>query len=523
VGSRFDIEGKVISCDTVSNGQVFAEAVLVSRRGGGHLEKIAGARHPEVDAYLRTLKPDPRYQYVLMTPMGASEVWGRNINGDSFPELALSFNHLTEDRNARIRELVARFMAPLGAKIPDGTPIREFGYKTFEDALRYRHHLNKDPSIAYGDIDLSVWNPAMRRVEVIVRHWREKAAEVGASEIINDIDNGKPRSISMGCRVPFDVCTICGHLSKTTDEYCTHLKNQMGQVLPDGRVVAAINLFPRFFDLSDVIVPAASESGVIEKVAHQKGAAAFSKTSEIDKRVKPNAGPAQSDSAPVRAVLSASAAEPTLPSKVLEMGSFQSLLTTMAGLGIILKPHEFQLALLVRDPATQQAAGLLNMTGSCFQPCDCGDDEMDFDADDWDPGMARSLTGILPSRSGFPAYLHPRVVALAKTAAPKPRKLVRSPLLDKVAYIYATYRRGLEKSAAALVDSCVRRDPSFFAGEVASDALDHSFLKVAGSGLSQDLSECSYSVYVHNAYNRTGVEATLRLDPQSPAFPYLAS
>ena len=64
-----------------SLGRHFAESIDITPRGGG-LEKIAGARHPEVEEYIRCLRPDPAYQYVLMTPMGAFEAYGMNSNGD---------------------------------------------------------------------------------------------------------------------------------------------------------------------------------------------------------------------------------------------------------------------------------------------------------------------------------------------------------------------------------------------------------------------------------------------------------
>ena len=66
-------------------GNWFAEAIDVAPRSGGGLAKIAGEMHPEISLFLRGLKKDPRYQYVLMTPMGSFEYWGMNVNGDVFP------------------------------------------------------------------------------------------------------------------------------------------------------------------------------------------------------------------------------------------------------------------------------------------------------------------------------------------------------------------------------------------------------------------------------------------------------
>ena len=274
-------------------GRCFAEAIDVMPRSGGGIEKVAGELHPEIKRYLRTLRPDPRYQYVLMTPMGAYEYWGMNVNGDVFPEISLSHDYDSDDPARVMRELEERFLRPFGKSLPP-FPLKEFGYKTFYQAHRYKHHVNKNPEIAYGDISFVIYNPYMHRVELVSRHDREKAKRVGAEEIIRDLDNGKPRQISMGCRVPFDVCTICGHISKSPRDYCIHLKGGMGTVQDDGKMVGAVNFFPRFFDLSDVFVPAAKESGVLMKVASAQSFVPASKVAsikkaEMTKKVLPNA------------------------------------------------------------------------------------------------------------------------------------------------------------------------------------------------------------------------------------------
>jgi hypothetical protein len=260
------IDKRIEFNSTDSLGACFAEAIDITPRGGG-LEKIAGKRHPEIDAYIRQLRPDPRYQYVLMTPMGSFEYWGVNVNSDLFPEVSLAFNStdskgLLERATEVARTLEKKYLAPFGKTLPVGN-YSNFGHKTFLNAKRYRHHLNKDESISYGDIPLAVWNLHMHRVEVISKHDREKALRVGAQEIIDDIDAGRPRMISMGCRVPFDSCTLCGYISFRPSDRCDCLRYG-GRVLPDGRVVAMVNFFPSFFDLSDVIVPAAKEAGVLE-------------------------------------------------------------------------------------------------------------------------------------------------------------------------------------------------------------------------------------------------------------------
>jgi hypothetical protein len=497
----FDTTGKTISCETVdSQGQVFAEAVRISSRGG-ELEKTAGRRHPAIETYLRALRPDPQYQFVLMQPMGASEYWGRNINGDYFPETSLDFDFKGPGRDARIAQIVSRFLTPFGKSLPP-FPIREFGYRTFENALRYRHHINKDPNIAYGDIVLSVWNPFTKKVEVVVRHWREKARQLGAYEIIDDIDHGRPRQISMGCRVPFDVCTICGHISRTTEQYCSHLRDQMGHILSDGRVVAALNLFPRFFDLSDVIVPAASESGVLEKVAQVKTASVHlldashpdPGTGDMTKRV-----PVRPES---RAAVEVSDLEPDLPHELLEQGSLAQVLTTLASLGIVLKPSEFQYSVLSREPGCMGMARSYADRSLCFAPTEGPSNPMPFSERDFSPDLADQCGPVLDARSGLTPYFPRRVVAVmtktAHRAAHRQTYTHAEPALRGLPGAYASYRAGLEK-VAALIEGVEQAHPRTFRRLTGSASLDWQMSKTASAD-DYGLSGCSLSVYVHNAY-----------------------
>jgi len=148
---------KIVRFESVDSlGRCFAEAINISRRASG-LEKIAGQLHPEVSAYLKTLKPDPKYQYVLMTPMGSFEFWGMNVNGDVFPDLSLSFDRNKDEPFSVIQSLEAKWLTPFGLKVPPGN-YTNFGHKTFLEALRYRHHANKNPALD-------------RAVDSLLDHW----------------------------------------------------------------------------------------------------------------------------------------------------------------------------------------------------------------------------------------------------------------------------------------------------------------------------------------------------------------
>jgi hypothetical protein len=505
-----------------SLGQVFAESLDITPSGAG-LEKIAGELHPELAQYIKNLRPDPKYQYVLMTPMGAFEYWGMNVNGDIFPEISLSYGG-NGDPVSLIKALEEKWLSPFGKRVPPGR-YTNFGYKTFLGADRYKHHVNKDPNLSYGRIPLAVWNPLMHRIELIVQHDREKAKAVGAEEIIRDLDEGKSRQISMGCKVPFDVCTVCGHISRTPRDYCDHLRFSMGTVRNDGTLVGAVNFFPRFFDLSDVFVPAAKESGVLkkvasagicsyasitkdpstgnvthingeplEKVAYVKGAAS-DKEAEIKKEVLPNAG--------YKAVRDACKCEKDIPLKSLRSGRLPELLTTLGMMGVVMKPHEFQYALLNRLGRGDMAQKL-HSDRKVFRVMPSAP-RSSFEASDFNPRLASLLSSIIPGRSGFYPHIPKRIikVVVIKATPNAPRAVVDGdPILSKVAEAYSSYRSAFRDLGKQL-NLVVERNPLYYHDHFFSELLTDHMEKMSSSAHSLGLSTPLVPLYLYNAYGET--------------------
>lgn len=70
------------------------------------------------------------------------------------------------------------------------------------------------------------------------------------------------------CKVPYDICTICGHKSKTRKDYCNCIRFiGMNKILDDGRRIGVINTYPRFFDISFVFIGADKTAKVMCKLA----------------------------------------------------------------------------------------------------------------------------------------------------------------------------------------------------------------------------------------------------------------
>lgn len=204
------------------------------REDKNYLQKHAAAYHPKVAEYINQAKPMDDLIQVLLTALGAGEYWGQNINSDFFPQVPLSH---------------------------EGS---DYGYQTFKtNAHFFNHHINKNPALAKGKVLHAVWNDGMKRVELIVGINPKLD-----SDAADAIDRGENLCFSMGCKVPYDVCNICGNRAKTRAEYCDHLRYQMGQVDPiTGRQVYAVNTLPRFFDISRVLIPADKTAYMWTKVA----------------------------------------------------------------------------------------------------------------------------------------------------------------------------------------------------------------------------------------------------------------
>lgn len=210
------------------------------------MEKVAGI-HPEVLKFKQMLEPEPNKTYVHILALGAGDFYGANLNNDYFPWAGLSHDH---------------------TKTPHKFP---HGYKTFLNAHSFAHHVNKDPAKSYGDVILSTLNHKMKRVELVVAIDHERCEKNGGSSTLQKIHDGEYPSTSMGCRVPYDTCSICGNHARTRAEYCEHMKLMPGKILDDGRKVFVYNDYPRFFDISFVFIGADRTSFVLEKIANKQG------------------------------------------------------------------------------------------------------------------------------------------------------------------------------------------------------------------------------------------------------------
>lgn len=216
-------------------GEQSAHIIGVSDRGLDctHLTKAASNRESVFKDV--EIKPEKGKAIVHVVAMGSAPHYPCNKNGDLFYDTARK------------------------VEIPEGEDIQlekglDESHVTFEtDAKVFKEHFNnpdKGDKI-YGDVVKARFNDDLKRVELLlsipVEEWEDE---------LGGIDKGNSFGVSMSCRLPADVCSYCGHASKTTADYCDHLKYQLGQILEGGHQIAAINDKVTFFDISGVKNPA---------------------------------------------------------------------------------------------------------------------------------------------------------------------------------------------------------------------------------------------------------------------------
>ena len=112
-------------------------------------------------------------------------VHNSNINGDWFEESGLVHTPTNWSGNPLLDKELGKGWT--------------YGYPTFYNALPYAHHRNKDPSRAYGEVELAVWNELMKRVELVCRVDYDKCQQFGGASVWDKLKAGQFPDVSMGC------------------------------------------------------------------------------------------------------------------------------------------------------------------------------------------------------------------------------------------------------------------------------------------------------------------------------------
>lgn len=466
-------------------------------------ESIKTASHmlPSVREFIDALKPDPRYTYVLVNAMGYSEFYGSNSNTDWYGyNPHLDFNGLLHAPPDFGQDQATDKMH--GVAWP-------YGFPSYYGATVYAHHKNTDPQqLGFGDVVFVAPNPVMKRIELVERVFNEEARKKGHTSILSRIAAGERVDVSMGCKVPFDLCSICTDwaevkrawstfnpelhkhpgitilayhkhvkpirgLAVTKVDYCEHMVRQRGQIFPDGRKVFVYNDFPRFFDISYVWVGAdrtarvmwsmgeapapttrrtTSDAGDIARILEQILAKTSSvKLSAMEKEIPDGIAEAVQLDADTAPDLSGTFEVLVGGSKEQPTDAVKTLLSTLVALGIFPTPKEFQTLALHNVVGGQLIKRALDEKNVIFDTSVGGvDDTFSALPGLFDSKLASALRHLMAERSSFAPFLHARMMdPEPKTASSRPH-VIRTPLLNKIAAQYNGLRLSMLENAPEL-------------------------------------------------------------------------
>lgn len=459
----------------------------------GEMVKTSGLA-PASEKFIATLRPEPGYTYVLCNAMGYSEFYGANSNKDWYGyNPHLDFNGLLHAWPDIGQDIEADRMKGKGWP---------YGYPCYYGSTVYAHHKNTDPQqLGFGDVIFAAPNPEMKRIELVKRVFNEEARKKGHTSILDRVRAGERVDVSMGCKVPFDFCSICTDwaavkkawgtydekrhrhpgiaileyhkrvspirgLAVTKVDYCQHMISEGGKIYPDGRKVFVYNDFPRFFDISFVWIGAdrtarvmwhmadpdappverrlgSPPSGALERILNLLS----SKTASMEKEIPGGLAEAvfrDADTAPE-----------VLDVHVVMRGehtpeAVKKVLATLAGLGIMPTPTEFQNLVLPTLPGGQFNKLSADALQAVFDDRSPGiDNTFAVKAADFDPELAHAYSPLMAERSSFAPFLHPRLSDDPEKTA-SARRTPRQNGFAKLAAMYNGFRLSVLEEAPDL-------------------------------------------------------------------------
>jgi hypothetical protein len=414
---------KIVHLDTYfPTGELTIQPVILWSGSKSFVEPIT--KHASVGAdFFKTIQPIPGHSIVYVLAVSAWERYGENRNGDGFP-----------DQPYRAHE---------GGIQEDETLQKH--YKSFETVGNvFMHHANNDPAKAVGRVMKAFWNDTMKRVELLLDVENAKTPNIAER-----IKAGEFPAVSMGTRVPKDICSICLNPAPTRAQYCDHLRFQMRDVI-NGVKVAALNPSCKFFDISWVVRPADPNAYMLKKVADEAYEIKYSgaiageyldemeerklaahKLAVIDKVVQGIPVDAKSENIDPMHLRNACAMQPTamsmsqglpeLPDSILRQlassCSLPDIFTSTLAMGMPLCTREVVKITIYRQiPNAPNMDGVADAAVSARQPLmdlfqehpqtlDAYEKDLDIDQCHLDPKVAEIIGTGMEKRSGIYEYL----------------------------------------------------------------------------------------------------------------------
>ena len=277
-------------------------------------------------------------------------------------------------------------------------------------------------------------------------------------------------------------------LAITRKDYCVHAKTMMNRIFPDGRRVFVYNDFPRFFDISGVFIGADKTAKAMLKIAEaaersyhffwsrpsaevaedlgytegwsEKAAAAvltpqqladdLLKQAFMGKGAKLKRAEITKDVVPSQFAASAvpllTHREPSLSNDLLDRLAkkpMRDVLSTSGGLGMVMRPREFQRLMLSRLGLGREADDL-DRRNIVFPRVE-EEEEVGLSKERFSPLIAKLLQPFFDSRSSFGPAVEKRVTIImvgGRGGKNRPASQL-SPLLHKIGAAYNGYRKSL--------------------------------------------------------------------------------
>lgn len=513
-----------------------------------YFEKVASANLlPEVSTYIADLKPRNDSQYVLVNAMGAGEYYGSNINGDRFAEAALihapdNWKGVPVHDKALAKRWAYGFPTFYDAMVfphhRNKNPEKRLGvvelaaWNPHMKRVELVTRLDRDDCLKHGGE--SIWDKLKMGSYPDVSMGTKVPFDTCSITLDRkkymeawDTYDSKRHTSPGQAILEFHKKHPIRGVQVTRKEYSDYGRTMMNRILPDGRKVWVDNDFPRFFDISYVFIGAdkiaksmlkiadagkrvygfmgsaevaeklAAGEDIFEKTAAEKDkstarfltedevrARGRAKQAEMTKKVVPNAHAE-------RAVPLLTSREVDLPKEVQELlgkAGLDKALATTAGLGMVLRPREFQRITLV-SMGKGELADQLEALGQGFPKTDEKDGKA-LKPQDFSPGLAQLLASFMADRSAFGPVIERRVVVIAGIPPKSMTKAASHPsdLLRKIGSAYNSYRANLMQlvanaqdmiEAATPVDDVVLRKYASVSAEELFTPLSYQYLKGA--------------------------------------------
>lgn len=146
-------------------------------------------------------------------------------------EMILNHGATVAHPKVQVTEFCPLCQRPLDGAILHKNSEGAVGYKTWEGRPVCVGHVSNDPEKHYGRIVDTGIDHEDKTVQMLMGIDREKM-DRDHPGLLDRYLRRIQSDVSQGCRVAFSLCSKCRHLARNEKEYCEHITNDRGRLLP---------------------------------------------------------------------------------------------------------------------------------------------------------------------------------------------------------------------------------------------------------------------------------------------------